>query len=56
MDRLVWDSLKRMIDPEAADTFQRQVDRARKEQARQYYWRPGSQEPRASGWVELCRF
>lgn len=47
MDRLVWDSLTRMVDPEAAGTFQRQVDRARKEQQTQFYWRPGSTSLRA---------
>lgn len=47
MDRLVWDTLQKMVDPEAADTFSRMQERARKEQSTQFYWRPGSTEPRA---------
>lgn len=47
MDRMVWDTLMRMSDPEAADTFSRIEDRARREQKTQFYWRPGSTEPRA---------
>ena len=42
MDRMVWDTLMRMSDPEAADTFSRIEDRARREQGTRFYWRPGS--------------
>lgn len=47
MDRLVWDTLQKMADPDAAGTFSRMESRARKEQGTGYYWRPGSSEPRA---------
>ncbi len=47
MDRLVWDTLQKMADPDAASTFSRMQERARKEQGTGYYWRPGSSEPRA---------
>lgn len=46
MDRLVWDSLQKMVDPDAASTFSRIEERARKEQGTQFYWRPGSGDPR----------
>jgi len=46
MDRLVWDTLQKMVDPEASQTFSRIQERARKEQATQFYWRPGSSNPR----------
>lgn len=45
MDRLVWDTLTRMVDPDAAGTFNRIEERARKEQATRFWWRPGHQEP-----------
>lgn len=47
MDRLVWDTLQRMVDPDAAASFQRMQDRARKEQGTEFWWRPGSTAPRA---------
>lgn len=46
MDRLAWDTLQKMADPDAAGTFARMQERARKEQQTQFYWRPGSSEPR----------
>lgn len=47
MDRLVWDTLTKMADPDASGTFSRIQDRARKEQETQFWWRPGSTSPRA---------
>jgi hypothetical protein len=47
MDRLVWDTLTRMVDPDSASTFQRMEDSARKQQGTEYYWRPGVTSPRA---------
>jgi hypothetical protein len=47
MDRLVWDTLQKMADPEAADTFSRMQERARREQHTEFFWRPGSSDPRA---------
>jgi hypothetical protein len=46
MDRLVWDTLQKMADPEAADTFSRIQERARREQQTQFWWRPGTSSPR----------
>tara|TARA_R110000868_G_scaffold411706_1_gene707816 strand:- start:32780 stop:35284 length:2505 start_codon:yes stop_codon:yes gene_type:complete len=47
MDRLVWDTLTKMADPDAYGTFNRMEERARREQGTAYYWRPGNQNPRA---------
>lgn len=47
MDRLVWDTLQKMADPEAYDTFSRIQERARREQHTEFFWRPGSSDPRA---------
>lgn len=47
MDRLVWDTLQKMADPDAAGTFARIEERARKEQETRFWWRPGSANPRA---------
>lgn len=45
MDRLVWNALQRMWDPDSASAFARLQERARKEQETQFWWRPGSREP-----------
>lgn len=45
MDRLVWATLQKMVDPDAASSFQRMQDRAMKEQGTQFWWRPGAQAP-----------
>jgi hypothetical protein len=47
MDRLVWDTLQKMADPEASETFNRIEERAQREQGTQFYWRPGSSNLRA---------
>jgi hypothetical protein len=47
LDRLVWDTLTKMADPDASGTFSRIEQRARKEQETQFWWRPGSSTPRA---------
>jgi len=47
MDRLVWDTLQKAADPDAAGTFARIEERARKDQNTRFWWRPGSTSPRA---------
>lgn len=47
MDRLVWDTLQKMVDPDAGGTFARQQESARKQQSTEFFWRPGSSSPRA---------
>jgi len=44
-DRLVWDTLQKMVDPEAAGTFARIQEQARKQQETQFWFRPGTTAP-----------
>lgn len=44
-DRLVTDTLSRWADPDHAELFARQEERARKESGNRYYWRPGQPSP-----------
>jgi len=55
MDRLVWDTLQKMVDPDSSGTFSRMQERTRKEQGTQYYWRPGSTSPRAPDLTNMIR-
>jgi hypothetical protein len=45
VDRLGWDTLQRMWDPEAGGAFSRIEQRSRKDSGTQYWWRPGQSEP-----------
>ena len=45
VDRLAWDTLQRMWDPDASGAFSRIEQRARKESGTQYWWRPDQTEP-----------
>lgn len=44
-DRLVADTAARMADPDHAEVFARQEERARKEQETRFFWRPGQTSP-----------
>jgi hypothetical protein len=44
-DRLVTDTASRMADPDHAELFARQEERARKEQGTRFWWRPGQTSP-----------
>lgn len=46
-DRMILDTLQKRMDPDSANAFSRQEERARKEQDTQFWWRPGSSSPRA---------
>ena len=48
MDRLFWDTLQRMADPDAAGTFARMMDHTRQVQQTNYYWQPGHTSPSRS--------
>jgi hypothetical protein len=41
-DRLIWDTLQRMADPDAATNFQRQRERAQKDTGQEFWLSPGS--------------
>jgi hypothetical protein len=45
VDRLLWDNLQRVADPEAPRAFQRMEDRARKETQQRFWWGPGDNAP-----------
>jgi hypothetical protein len=45
VDRLGWDTLQRMWDPEAGGAFARIAQRSQKQTGTQYWWRPGQTEP-----------
>jgi hypothetical protein len=44
-ERLWWDQLQRLIDPDAQDAFDRAVDRAERERDQDYWWAPGETAP-----------
>lgn len=45
LDRMVWDNLQKMVDPDAHQTFRRIEERARKETDQRFWWRPGRTTP-----------
>lgn len=45
VDRLGWDTLQRMADPDAAGAFRRIEQRSHKDSDVNFYWRPGQTEP-----------
>ena len=45
MDRLIWDQLQELADPEYRRAFKRTEDRARKDYGQDYWWRPGQAAP-----------
>ena len=50
IDRLGWDTVQRMWDPEAGGAFARIQQRARKETGTQFWWRPGREFQLATRW------
>jgi hypothetical protein len=44
-DRLAWDTLQKMADPDYYEAFRRMEDRARKDQNIGFWWAPGRPEP-----------
>ena len=45
VDRLAWDTLQKMWDPDASGAFSRIEQRARKDSDTRFWWRPGQTEP-----------
>ncbi|HEY6025638.1 MAG TPA: hypothetical protein VIV09_01950, partial [Pseudolabrys sp.] len=45
VDRLAWDTLQRMWDPDASGAFSRIEQRQRKDNNTSFWWRPGQTEP-----------
>jgi hypothetical protein len=44
-ERMVWDNLQRVMDPEADEAFQRRADWYQENKAQNYWWSPGAAEP-----------
>lgn len=55
MDRMVFDTLQKMADPDSAGAFNRIEERARKQQGTKFYFRPGSTSPRAPDFSHMVR-
>ena len=55
LERLLFDELQRMADPDAERAFRRRERRARRERGQRFWWRPGrpapSRPPRIAGFV-----
>jgi hypothetical protein len=47
MDRMLWDQIQMMTDPNYAASFARMEQRQRKEYGQEFWWRPGRDEVRA---------
>jgi hypothetical protein len=45
MDRMMWDRLQEIMDPQAGQQFRRMEDRARKETGQEFWWQPGQALP-----------
>ena len=45
VDRLVWDTLQKMADPESSGAFYRTEQRSRKQDDVNFWWRPGQSAP-----------
>jgi hypothetical protein len=45
MERLMWDSLRRMADPQAETSFRRIQQKARSDYGQEYWWKPGQPVP-----------
>jgi hypothetical protein len=45
MERLMWDSLRRMADPHAETSFRRVMQNARREYGQEFWWKPGEITP-----------
>ena len=45
MERLMWDSLRRMADPQAETSFRRVMQNARRDYGQEFWWQPGEMTP-----------
>lgn len=45
VDRLLWDNLQQLVDPDYRGSFRRMEKRLRDEQGQEYWWRPGDNLP-----------
>jgi hypothetical protein len=45
LERIVWDRLREMADPNASQSFRRIQQRARREYGQEFWWKPGAPTP-----------
>lgn len=45
MERLMWDSLRRLADPHAETSFRRVMQNARRDYGQEFWWKPGDVAP-----------
>ena len=45
VDRLLWDNLQQMVDPDYRGSFRRMEQRLQREQGQEYWWQPGQNAP-----------
>jgi len=45
MERLMWDSVRRLADPQAETSFRRIMQNARRDYGQELWWRPGDPTP-----------
>lgn len=45
LDRLMWDQLQQVLDPDASRSWDRTEQRARQDTRQEYWWRPGDAAP-----------
>lgn len=44
-ERLVWDQMQRLVDPEAQRAFQQDMNRRKRDYGQDYFWAPGTTSP-----------
>lgn len=47
VDRLMWDQIQQMVDPDYRESFRRAQQTLRRDTGQKFWWAPGSLEPRA---------
>lgn len=45
LDRLMWERLQLLVDPDAEGVFRHMEERARRETGQNFWWRPGQLRP-----------
>jgi hypothetical protein len=46
VDRLLWDNLQQLVDPDYRGSFRRMEETLRKDTGQQFWWQPGDNVPR----------
>jgi hypothetical protein len=46
LDRLLWDQVQSLVDPDYRKSFRRMEQRARRDYGQDFWWKPGQATPR----------